>query len=206
MVDKEEQKEDKSEALFKEMLNSTLNFTLDQLLSLVPMFRDRMYSAILKSRILGDIPLFEQSVCSALISPKDVDFHVPTVQLEFDDRKFASVFLDGGSGVNILAESEFLKMKNARLEPAPFQVRMADQSRVQPIGMLRKQSLIIQGLQFPVKFVILRMKENLKAYSMLLGRPWFRTAKLKQDWEKNMAILKKGKKVITISMGEKQEL
>ncbi|MCO5612765.1 hypothetical protein L7F22_067035 [Adiantum nelumboides] len=206
MVEKEEQEEDKSEALFKEMLNSPLTFTLDQLLSLVPMFRDRMYSTILKSRISGDRPLFEQSVCSALISPEDVDFQVPTVPLEFDSRKFSSVFLDGGSGVNILAESEFLKMKNARLEPAPFQVRMADQSRVQPIGILRKQSLIIQGLQFPVNFVVLRMKENLKAYSMLLGRPWFRTAKLKQDWEKNMATLKKGKKVITIAMGEKQEL
>ncbi|MCO5600240.1 hypothetical protein L7F22_054350 [Adiantum nelumboides] len=206
MVEKEEQEEDKSEALFKEMLNSPLTFTLDQLLSLVPMFRDRMYSTILKSRISGDRPLFEQSVCSALISPEDVDFQVPTVSLEFDSRKFSSVFLDGGSGVNILAESEFLKMKNARLEPAPFQVRMADQSRVQPIGILRKQSLIIQGLQFPVNFVVLRMKENLKAYSMLLGRPWFRTAKLKQDWEKNMATLKKGKKVITIAMGEKQEL
>ena len=45
MVDKEEQEEGKSEALFKEMLNSPLTFTLDQLLSLVPMFRDQMYSA-----------------------------------------------------------------------------------------------------------------------------------------------------------------
>ncbi|MCO5613387.1 hypothetical protein L7F22_067663 [Adiantum nelumboides] len=43
MVEKEEQEEDKSEALFKEMLNSPLTFTLDQLLSLVPMFRDRIW-------------------------------------------------------------------------------------------------------------------------------------------------------------------
>ena len=192
--------------MFEELLNSPLSFTLDQLLSLVPMFRDRVYSAVKKSSMSGIKPMMEQSVGSNLISPEDVDFTVPTVQLDFDNRKFASVFLDGGSGVNILAESEFLKMKNVKLEPAPFQVRMADHSRVQPIGMLRKQIITIQGLQFSVNFVVLRMKENASAYSMLLGRPWFRTAKLKQDWEKNVVTLKKGKKVVSTSMGVKQEL
>ena len=48
-AEKEELKEDSSEALFQELLNSPLSFTLDQLLSLVRMFRDRVYSAVKKS-------------------------------------------------------------------------------------------------------------------------------------------------------------
>ena len=41
---------------------------------------------------------------------------------------------------------------------------------------------------------------------MLLGRPWFKTAKLKQDWEKNEVVLKKGKHVEKISMITKETL
>lgn len=116
------------------------------------------------------------------------------------------MLLDGGSGVNILSESELQLMKNVKLEPAPFQMRMADQSRVQPMGMLRQQVVTVHGLQFQVNFVVLRMKDAGSAYKMLLGRPWFKTAKLKQDWEKNEVILKKGKKTIRLPMGSKKEL
>ena len=79
MLEKEEHKEDKSEALFQELLDSPLSFTLDQLLSLVPMFRDRVYSVMQKSSESGIRPLLKQSVGSHRISPEDVDFTVPTV-------------------------------------------------------------------------------------------------------------------------------
>ena len=41
---------------------------------------------------------------------------------------------------------------------------------------------------------------------MLLGRPWFKTAKLKQDWEKQKVILKKVKKIVIIPMVSKETL
>ena len=71
------------------------------------------------------------------VHPEDVDFTMPTVKVEWNDGVYEDVLLDGGSGVNILSEVEFRKLKKAKLEPAPFRVRMADQRRVQPIGMLR---------------------------------------------------------------------
>ena len=78
---------------------------------------------------------------------------------------------------------------------------MADQRRVQPIGMLRGQEVKVQGMTFLVNFVILRMKDEGSSYLMLLGRPWFKTAKkLKQDWEENEVILKKGKHAKKIPM------
>lgn len=205
-VKNEEGKKQKSEALFQELLNTPMNFTLDQLLSLVPIFRDRFYSATRKSKLLEVLKELEQNVGSYQINPDDVDFTVPTVELEFDGQIFLDVLLDGGSGVNILSETKFLKLKNAKLEPTPFQVRMVDQRRVQLIGMLRGQLLKVHGLQFQANFVVLKMQDAGKAYAMLLGRPWFKTAKLKQDWEKNEVILKKGKKSIRFMMGSKKNL
>ena len=70
------------------------------------------------------------------VHSEDVDSTMPTVKVEWNDGVYEDVLLDGGSDVNILSKVEFWKLKKAKLEPAPFQVWMADQRRVQPIGML----------------------------------------------------------------------
>ena len=93
---------------------------------------------------------------------EDVDFTMPTVKVEWNNAVYDDVLLDGGSGVNILSEAEFLKLKKVSLEPALFQVRMADQRRLQPIGMLKSQTIKIHGIQILVNFVVLWMNEEAK--------------------------------------------
>lgn len=70
---------------------------------------------------------------------------MPAVKVEWNNGLYEEVLLDGGSSVNILSKVKFLKLKKANLEPAPFQVRMADQRRVHPIGMLRSQAIKFHG-------------------------------------------------------------
>ena len=43
-------------------------------------------------------------------------------------------------------------------------------------------------------------------FTILLGRPWFRVAKLKQDWDKDEIIIKKGSKTVKVIMSEKAVL
>lgn len=64
----------------------------------------------------------------------------------------------------------------------------------------------VQGLHFQVNFVVLKMEEEGSSYAMLLGRPWFKTTKLKQDWDKNEVVLKKGRKVVSVPMVSKEKL
>ena len=89
--------------------------------------------------------------------------------------------MDGGSGVNILPEFMYKKLKLSVLEEAPFQLKMADQRRIQPLGILRNQEITISGLSFSANFVVLKMDEGDSPYPLLLGRPWLKTAKVKQD-------------------------
>ena len=72
--------------------------------------------------------------------------------------------------------------------------------------MLRLQMSKVYGIYFLVHFVVLRMNAEAKSYSMLLGRPWFRTAKLKEDWEKQEVIMKKVKKIVISLMVSKETL
>ena len=134
--------------------------------------------------------VFDLIVCG--IEPTDVKFCVPIIQVKFQDKLFSNVLLDGGFGVNILLEAKYHKLLNVTLDPAPFQVKMADQWHIQPLGLLCGQEIFIVGLSFKVTFVVLHMANTGDTYSMLLGCPLFCIARLKQDWDTNEATFCKG--------------
>ena len=84
---------------------------------------------------------------------------------------------------------------------------MADQRRIQPLGILRRQEVSVVGLSFKANFVVLKIPSKCGSYPMMLGRrPWFRTAKLKQDWETDEVVLNQCKRSIKIKMGSNVKL
>lgn len=90
-----------------------------------------------------------------------MDYKVPKITINYQNKDIAGVLLDGGSGVNILSKFMYKKLKCPALEDAPFQLKMADQRRVQPLGILRMQEHYSRaGLTFHVSFVVLEMGEN----------------------------------------------
>lgn len=92
-----------------------MHFTLDQLLSIVPTFKQQLLSkfqAKLKHReVEKHTPVWE----AFQMIPKDVDFRVPTVEVTYEGKVYKEAILDGGSGVNILLESTYLEWKNVSL-------------------------------------------------------------------------------------------
>ena len=108
--------------------------------------------------------------------------------------------MDGGSGVNILPEFMYNRFQSLELDEVPFQLKMVDQRRIQPLGILRNHMLTILGLTFPVNFVVLKMDEGDSPYPILLGRPWFTQAKVKQDWGAAKIVVRKGKKKVQLNM------
>ena len=87
------------------------------------------------------------------------------------------VLLDGGAGLNIINQAACNKYGLKDWELAPFLVRMADQRRVQPVGLLKGVVLIdLAGLTFSVALVVLSIAEAADDYNIILGRPWLRQA------------------------------
>ncbi|MCO5572188.1 hypothetical protein L7F22_025939 [Adiantum nelumboides] len=110
------------------------------------------------------------------------------------------VLIDGGSGVNVLPEETCRKLNITCWDPAPFQVKMADQRRIQPLGIVRNTVIEIGGLKFKVNFVVLQLEESSQSYPMILGRPWLRAAKVKQHWGADYVVLRQGKKKVRMKM------
>ena len=57
--------------------------------------------------------------------------------------------------------------------PAPYNLRMVDQSEVKPIGLFRDLTIIIQGILYVVTFTIMKTDPSV-IYFLLLGRPWLK--------------------------------
>ena len=79
---------------------------------------------------------------------------------------------------------------------------MADTSTVRPLGLIRQLKVIVGGYSFQISAVVLQL-DSVQAYPLLLGRPWLKTANIKQNWNKNILTFRKGKNKIRVSTKEK---
>ena len=83
------------------------------------------------------------------------DEAVPVISVTLENSSVGGVLLNGGSGVNILSEQMLEPLGITKWESAPFAVRMADQRRVQPLGLLRGLKMEVSGMKFEITAVIL---------------------------------------------------
>ena len=73
--------------------------------------------------------------------------------------------------------------------PAPYNLRISDQSEVKPIALFRDLTIIIQGISHVVTFTVMRMDPS-AIYSLLLRRLWLKDAKVTHDWRNNIVIFR----------------
>ena len=69
------------------------------------------------------------------------------------------------------------------------------------MGLIRHLDFILGGDTFTISMVVLRLDAP-RAYSMLLRRPWLRTANIKQHWQRNMISFRCGKTQIRVIIEE----
>ena len=82
----------------------------------------------------------------------------------------------------------------------PIILRMTDQSRVKPLGIVRRVPTLIGGISFKISYIIFKVSNSLSPYPILLGRPWLWKSKVVDDWDKGTISIGKGYKKITLPM------
>jgi hypothetical protein len=82
----------------------------------------------------------------------------------------------------------------------PIILRMVDQSRVKPLGILNQVPTTIGGIEYKVNYVIFKVTESISSYPILLGRPWLYLAKAKDDWDIGTLTTGKGSNKIVLPM------
>jgi hypothetical protein len=56
------------------------------------------------------------------------------------------VLLDGGFGVNIITEQLKLRLGLPKLEPTPYNLRMANQITTKPVGLIIDLKIYVHGI------------------------------------------------------------
>ncbi len=69
---------------------------------------------------------------------------------------------------------------------APYNLRMANQTMTKPMGLIRDLKIYVHGIPYITTFILLQNNVVYSNYSMLLGRPWLRDAKVAHDWGNNI--------------------
>jgi hypothetical protein len=66
---------------------------------------------------------------------------------------------------------------------------MANQTIAKPLGLIRDFKIFVHGISYMITFVVININVLDSNYSMLLGCPWLRDAKVSHDWGTNIVII-----------------
>ncbi len=97
--------------------------------------------------------------------------------------------LDGGSGINIITEQLKLRLRFSKLQLAPYNLRMADQTSIKLVRLIKDLKIYVHGIPYIIMFNVLQNNVVDSNYSMLLERPWLRDAKVAHDWGSNIVTI-----------------
>ena len=131
-----------------------------------------------------------------------MDEQSPAIKVVIQGQEVAGAIVDGGSRVNVINKTTCETLGIKKWDACPFWLQMADISTVRPLGLIRHLDVIIRGYTFQISAVVLQL-DSVGANPLLLGRPWLKTANIKQNWNKNVLTFRKGKSKIRVSTKEK---
>ncbi len=72
-----------------------------------------------------------------------------------------------------------------KLKLAPCNLKMVDQTIIKLVGLIKDLKIYVHDILYITMFTVLHNNVIDSSYSMLLGRPWFRDAKMAHDWGSN---------------------
>ena len=88
---------------------------------------------------------------------------------QIGDYDMDYIILDLGSNVNILTRQTWESMGNSRLVWSDVQLRLANQSKVLPIGQLTQVPIEIEGLRTYADFEVIDIVDDTNLYPALIG-------------------------------------
>nr|AFN88198.1 retropepsin-like protein [Phaseolus vulgaris] len=121
---------------------------------------------------------------AAAIPEKCKDPGTFTIPCIIGNNLFENAMLDLGASINVMPLSVFSSLSLGPLKPTGVVIQLANRSTVQPAGLIEDILIQVNKLVFPTDFYILDMggeDSNSSATTMILGRPFLRTARTKID-------------------------
>ena len=174
-----------SHRVLESIQNHKLQVTMRDLFSLSPSLKEFVRSWLTEAMTQPSrTPTTEELIAAT----EAIDKHMPIISISISKNIVDDVLLEGGSGVNVITEEERRKLGLLKPSPAPFNLKMANRTMAKPTGLLRDVKIHIHGIPYIVTLTIIDCQTIKSDYSMLLGRPWLRNAKVIHDKFKTMDV------------------
>ena len=154
------------------MNHTKANISIGQLLEIAPYCRKRIMAAFTNEDKL------EEPTQTYHVTAKAFDEEMPMISVVVKNKCVSNPLIDGGTGVNIITDTLRRKLGLKKIEPAPFTIKMANQRKVMPKGNIRDVCLDVGGIIIRTTLTVIDMVSTKDSYSLLLGRPWLKEAKV----------------------------
>ncbi len=118
------------------------------------------------------------SVPKVGITAATIDNHMVVIQVQIGKNTIEDVLLDGGSRVNIITKHFRLKLGLLKPKHAPYNVKMENQTTAKLVDLIRDLKIYVHDIPYIITFIVPQNCVVNSNYSMLLGRPWLRDAKV----------------------------
>jgi len=110
-----------------------------------------------------------------------IDNHMVVIHIHIGKNIIEDVLLNGGSRNNIITKHLKLRVGHPKPKPTPYNLRMANQTTTKLVGLIKDLNIYVHGIPYITTFIVLQNIVVNFNYSMLLGRPWLKDAKVAHD-------------------------
>ena len=123
------------------------------------------------------------------------------LKLIIKGQEVLGCLIDGGLGVNVISKSTCDRLGIQDWKKLFFWLRMTDTRSIRLLDLIRKLEIVVGSYAFEISAIVLAL-EAPGAYPLLLGRPWLRSANIKQNWQHNHLGFRRGRAKIRVPMQE----
>ncbi|XP_019455130.1 PREDICTED: uncharacterized protein LOC109356257 [Lupinus angustifolius] len=164
--------------LFK---NLQINIPFMEAMEKMPVYAKFMKDLLTKKRKLSEETVTLEAGCSAIIQKslpeKTKDPGSFTIPVTIGELYVGKALLDLGASINLMPLSMLKRIGDLEIKPTRMTLQLADQSVKYPYGVAEDVLVKVDGLVFPVDFVIMDIEED-KEVPLILGRPFMKTARV----------------------------
>jgi hypothetical protein len=90
--------------------------------------------------------------------------------------------------------------------PMPYNLRMENQTIAKPLGLIRDLKIFVHGIPYTIAITIINTSVPNSSYSMLLGCPWLKNAKISHLWGTNIVTIQGTSIVRTVFVTKKHNV
>lgn len=92
-----------------------------------------------------------------------------------DNNCLSNVLVELRVTINVMTYETMNKIRCTKVKLTNTVLQLADRYTIAPYGIVEDILVVVDSWEYPMDFMVVKIKSNMVGYPMLLGRPWLAT-------------------------------